>query len=503
MTSDEVKARDKLIENCSNRLWRLNNLYAVTNKEAEHLPFRMRWAQEEIYRNMHYRNVILKCRQIGVTTFWQLFALDMCLWNSNTQIGVIADSLNNAEEIFRTKIKYAYDHLPDHIKEARPTVRNEGGQLILDNGSSIRVGVTMRSGTVQLLHVSELPKIDKNTPEKALEILAGALEAVPLTGIVAFEGTAQVRRGVFYNTVETAMANQAEGAELTPLDFKMFFFPWWREPTYTMNDANISINTEDKEYFDRLKAEHSIMLTLAQKRWYVKKKSQLGDEMYKEHPSYPEEAFYASMVGAYWRKELTAARLEHRVGKVPYDPYALVDTWWDLGVNDQNVIWFTQDVGRMVHVIDFYQNANEGLPHYLDVLKAKKYRYGRHTAPHDIRVREYSSGNTRWALAARLGLRFIVCPRIRHEDQIQAGRRMLAICAFDKEKCDEGIAGLQDYRREYDDALKVFKDKEIHDDASHIAKSFMTLAVGHDFNSASGAAGKPREIVVPSSDGWV
>ena len=95
-----------------------------------------------------------------------------------------------------------------------------------------------------------------------------------------------------------------------------------------------------------------------------------------------------------------------RITNVPYDPSVRVDTFWDLGVNDSTVIWFVQKVGRAVHIIDFYENRGEGLPHYVKVLQDKGYLYGEHNAPHDIEVRELSTGKSRRETAYDLGINF-------------------------------------------------------------------------------------------------
>ena len=53
--------------------WRLNNLYWIADKEGRRVRFQMNWAQEALFNEMHHLNVILKARQLGFTTFIQLF----------------------------------------------------------------------------------------------------------------------------------------------------------------------------------------------------------------------------------------------------------------------------------------------------------------------------------------------------------------------------------------------------------------------------------------------
>ena len=186
----------------------------------------------------------------------------------------------------------------------------------------------------------------------------------------------------------------------------------------------------------------------------------------------------ANVPGAIYGKELEVSLSEGRVSNVPYDPTARVDTWWDLGVGDSTAIWFTQSVGRAVHVIDFYENRNEGLPHYCQVLNAKNYLYGTHNAPHDIEVRELGTGKSRREIAWDLGLNFKVVPKLPVEDGIHAAQMLLPRLWFDREKCKDGLEALRQYHRAYNDKTRSFRANPVHDWSSHAADAFRYFAVG-------------------------
>src|SRR3954453_14715452 len=125
--------------------WRIDNLYHITDKNGQKLRFQMNWAQEALFNEMSFQNVILKARQLGFTTFIQIFMLDACLFNSNVRAGTIAHTLTDAQTIFRDKIKFPYDNLPEALKAARPITASNTTELMLANNSSIRVGASMRS----------------------------------------------------------------------------------------------------------------------------------------------------------------------------------------------------------------------------------------------------------------------------------------------------------------------------------------------------------------------
>jgi hypothetical protein len=189
-----------------------------------------------------------------------------------------------------------------------------------------------------------------------------------------------------------------------------------------------------------------------------------------------------------------------------------VDTWWDLGYNDINAIWFTQNVGRELHVINYYQNSGEGLLHYIAYLNELKesleYRYGQHTAPHDILVHEYTSGKTRKAFAKESGLIFKVCARTSKDAQIEASRRFLNIVLIDQVLCDDGIKCLESYRKEWDEKKGTYRNKPYHDWASNGADAFHTMAIAHTWSkSATQMAGLMEARTARNADkknpkGW-
>ncbi len=116
------------------------------------------------------------------------------------------------------------------------------------------------------------------------------------------------------------------GTKLTPLDFKFNFFPWFRCPDYAIDASGVQIDDAFKRYFDKLRDTAGIELTPAQRAWYVKKAGTQLSDMKREYPSTPEEAFEASLEGAYYADQLAAAELQGRVGEFPAEPGVPVDT---------------------------------------------------------------------------------------------------------------------------------------------------------------------------------
>lgn len=190
-------------------------------------------------------------------------------------------------------------------------------------------------------------------------------------------------------------------------------------------------------------------------------------------------SFKTSVVGSYYGFAMQKAEKEGRIGKVPYMSGYGVDTYWDLGMDDSMTIWFCQDVGMGHHFIDYYENSGEGLSHYAKVLQDKGYIYRRHTAPHDISVREIGTGKSRLEAAANLGLKFEIAPRLDIDDGIDATRTILGQCYFDADKCHRGINCIKNYKKDWDEKNKVFRTHPKHDWASHGADALRTFATGH------------------------
>ena len=241
----------------ADKAWRLRNLYKIKDKEGNIIDFTPNWAQEVLYRP-HYLNIILKARQLGVTTYFAILFLDTCLFNHNVNAAIVADSKPVAREIFIDKVKFAYDNLPDFIKNSIPAFRDNVHEMRFANGSVFRVATSLRGGTIQLLHISEFAKICQENPTKANEIISGALNTVQAGQFVCIESTARGREGHFYNICREAQSLQDSKADLGKLDWKLWFFPWWRHPDYVINSKNVLITKDMQEYFSNLESKEII-----------------------------------------------------------------------------------------------------------------------------------------------------------------------------------------------------------------------------------------------------
>lgn len=189
----------------------------------------------------------------------------------------------------------------------------------------------------------------------------------------------------------------------------------------------------------------------------------------------------ANHKGAYYAKQIENAREDGRIGRVPLEANLPVHTFWDLGIADATAIWLVQQAGQQLRVVGYYENNNEGLQHYINWLHDFRDRhaitFGDHWAPHDIQVRELTSGKSRKDQARQMGIVFRVVPNIPLADGIEASRRIIPRCWFDQERCADGVRAISYYRTEYDEEKRVFKDRPLHDWSSHGADAFRYFAV--------------------------
>lgn len=280
--------------------WRLNNLYKIVNEDGELVTFRMRPAQRELFKNMHYRNIILKARQLGFSTGIDIYLLDQALFNKNLSCGIIAQDLPAAGEIFSTKISIPFDNLPVWLRATfQINTRREGangGHIEFAHGSKIRVSTSFRSGTVQRLHISEHGKICAKYPAKAKEVRTGTLNAIKDGCIVFIESTAEGVGGDFHTMSTRAMDLGQLNLPLTSQDYKFHFFAWWQDPKYqtSVPTGGLRLSKYHQAYFAAVEQTMGITLLDEQKQWYIRKEIEQQEEMKQEFPSTPSEAFLTS-----------------------------------------------------------------------------------------------------------------------------------------------------------------------------------------------------------------
>lgn len=292
------------LDKLGDKTWRMNNLYRVKNKDGYVVKFVMNRPQQDYFGNRHSRNVILKSRQLGFTTFEIIDQLDDLLFTTDKLFAssFIAHKKDDAERILAEKLKFAWEHLPEEIKVMYKVERETVEDFNVDLGSmhinAIRVSTSIRSGTCQRIHISELSYPDKHDPQKAQEIIMGAIPALSFDGMLTIESTARGLTGQFHDIFMNAY-KKPHGTKLSTKEYKWHFYNW------TWDDYELGKITPELIEDARGNMPELIM-ELAEKHGWTEKETVCyynlwlgcdGDMefMKQEYPTTVEEAFEGSV----------------------------------------------------------------------------------------------------------------------------------------------------------------------------------------------------------------
>lgn len=521
-----------------NRKARLNNLYWILDKNGKRVRFHMNWAQREFFESMHSRNTILKVRQLGISTLIAIYILDSMLFNSNWNAAIVDKTLTDAQEKV-AKIAFAFahlDYLPPNpsdldielahigslikqhfaepkangdLKQAEP----KKGEFRLKNGSRVMASTSGRGGTLQFLHVSELGYIAMHDPMRAREIVTGSFNTVGQGGVIVQESTHEGGKfGLNYDQIINAMSNI--GKPLSPIDFKFFFFPWYKHPDYAVDGTPPFIEEADEQYFSQLEKQLSITITPAQKNWYISMKKTQGTLMRQEYPSTPEEALNPIVDGTiYCSQIMTLRERGHYSAHFEHDPHRPIFTSWDFGISDYNVIWWIQPDGSgRWYVLDCYTANNMPFSHYIDIMRERDARFGRCAlcvCPHDVSKRDLhlcSYGDE----LQKAGYSVTRIPATSNQwVSIDHTRELLLKCIFHA-RCSEptklgareymsGMNALANYRMPENGSNGTISLHPLHNEASHASDALRCFADAVHLGYISTAQGwnhppSPKEL---------
>ncbi len=300
--------------------WRLDNLYWIISKDGKKEVFRMNRAQLHFYENylsvpgkIYHRHCILKARQLGFTTFIDIFILDEILFKTNKEGLVVAHKVQDATEIFDKKIDFAIRNMAPDVKGAFFKINHNSArkiQIVLDYGpeagstSSIAVSVSGRSGTYHVVHISEFAKMCALFPKRADEVEKGTFPAVPLDGFIFIESTAEGMAGRFYEIFnESWNTRERITPQLSRVQFLPHFYNWQYDdmemkkiteiiPTDRMDECEI-----DWREYQRENNLTDLEITYYYMRWLQfggRNGTDAIKSLHQEYPTTPEEAFLST-----------------------------------------------------------------------------------------------------------------------------------------------------------------------------------------------------------------
>src|SRR6185437_2681905 len=207
-------------------------LLCIRTRGGATQPLRANKVQRLFEQRRGERNIVLKARQLGLTTWTaaRFFLKTITLQVAHTQ--------EAAEEIFRIVHRF-YDWLPEELREGPlATSRANARQIVfpeLDSQYRVVTAGDRNAGrglTVQNLHCSELAR----WPGDPADILAGLRAALAPGAEEILESTPQGVGGCFYDEWQKAGETGAV----------RHFFPWWLEPRYRLPAVDAASLTEEE-----------------------------------------------------------------------------------------------------------------------------------------------------------------------------------------------------------------------------------------------------------------
>jgi hypothetical protein len=496
-----------IMDHLSDPWWRLTSgvLYRIMAKSADdsdedspglETAFVPNSMQLALLNNLHNRNIILKARQLGMTSVIALMALDTAMFNADQQVVIVAHTEDDATKIFRTKIRYAYERLPDPVRALFPLKKRTESSLIFEhNNSTIEVATSARGGTTQFLHVSEMGKISANTPGKSRELVTGSLPSVPQNGLCFIESTAEGQEGDFYELARRAQGKWRSAKTLTPMDYRFHFFAWWQAPEYCLtpeHTAQTVISMVDHEYFDDIESLMGCSLSMGQRAWYVSKRDEEFIHeptlMWREFPSTPDECWKSSTEGKYLAKVMARAQADGRIASFPARPEIPINGFWDIGASDTQVCWLHQSYLGMDRFIAVRGGNGEGFLPYITWIDSfglsVNAMYLPHDASHKVNGVEQTTSMISQLRKVRPSWDWRIVPRV---STIQHGIDLLKLrfanYCFDEEGCKEGLKHLPNYKRKWNTRLATWDNEPEHDEAGHWTDALRQHAQGYQPHS--------------------
>ena len=206
-------------------------------------------------------------------------------------------------------------------------------------------------------------------------------------------------------------------------------------------------------------------------------KKAMGENKYEQEF---EISFDAPIVGSYYGEIIKDLDSKNHIRELPTESATQKICAWDLGMSDSTSIWVAEAIGGEIRLMDYYEDSGKSLDDYIAWLNENGYRDYRHILPHDVMVRELQTGKSRYEFLSDAGLNIDIAPKQSVEDGIQAVRRILPNCWFNKTATRAGVECLRNYRRVFNEKLNVFQEKPLHDWSSHGSDAFRYLALGLD-----------------------
>lgn len=198
-------------------------------------------------------------------------------------------------------------------------------------------------------------------------------------------------------------------------------------------------------------------------------------------------SYGSSIEGSFYGNELREATKAGRIGSFMYNPNKPVSTFWDIGFNDDTVIWFRQTDGDRIIFIDYLEDHGQPMSYYVRELANRGYRYATHYLPHDAENQTGHSDTLKQELESfarqyDISDNFETIPKTRSvQGDIYKTRERFYRYHFNAATCSTGIDRLRRYHRKYDYKTGSFMEQHAKDGNQHAADALrMEATSGSD-----------------------
>lgn len=294
---------------------------ADKNGVSHLVPMQLWPAQEDYIRNRTHRDVVLKARQMGLSTGVMAANSHLCFTVPYSRMAIITHNQDTSEFLLQTVSRF-HRNLPLGLK---PKVDWHSGSRIrfpvldslihIDSAESSSIGF---GESLNIVHLSEMSRWPNRT---ANELYAGITQTVPEGGFITIESTPRGRGGLFYNLYQASKKGD------TP--YKTFFYPWWFDPFYVRQfDRKLELTKEEQLLINLYH------LTDGQIAFRREKITELGDLFYQEYPENDIDCWLINESGVFDPGSIRRNLLQVREGRQEGD----LTTWKDVVGGDKYVI---------------------------------------------------------------------------------------------------------------------------------------------------------------------
>lgn len=466
-------------------LWRIANLYSVTDENGDVVHFEPTEEQIAllicIYIRGLLRIVIPKARQLGMSTLLAIIACDGLFFVGGFHGCLIDKTAPDAEKKMRDKIHLAWDKLPESLRAGLVENRRREDHIAIQAAagdeaeSTFDAAINYRGGTVSFMWISEWGWVQDNDRDRSRKIATGALPAIERAehGLCVVETTWSGGLDAELGPIVEEALNVPE-SQKGPKSWRVVFFGWQTCPKYVRDYGHI--DTESAKYFAEIEAKYGVVLTQKQKFWYAEKRRTAKNQrkFREEYPTVVEECWESVPEGSIYGSYIATARAEGRIVDFLPDTRYPVDTFWDIGLPINTVTWLLQIRPEAIMVLDCLFEEDIQFSDRVAWLNAKGFTYRHHFFPHD------ANNSTLPQMAEfirQLGPGCRMVPKVaRVTHGIELLQAQFSRLVFHKTKCAKALEYLGRYRAERESSTGISKLEPVHDRYSHPADALRQFA---------------------------